>query len=333
VPPRGIGAKTQAKLREDAAGRGLPLLRTAKLRSGGKTKADKGLKAFADLVDELTMKAREVEPAALVHETLERTGYAAMLKADLDEKGKLTRDAESRLANLEELVQDAASFPTPADAVSTVDHLTAWMDRAALTGTDEELPEGGEVTLLTVHSSKGLEYPVVFVVQMNEGVFPHARSFDTGIDEERRLAYVAFTRAMKRLVVTRSQTEARSQKAAAPSRFLFGLPGEVVDGDLPVGDPDSSPQELRADTTEQKSRRATFFASRRARAVAPPEEHTLVDIESMDELVPGARVHHPRLGMASIAKVQGQKIQLDFGGAGRRWLPLQQLQHLQLVVD
>jgi DNA helicase-2/ATP-dependent DNA helicase PcrA len=269
----------------------------------------------------------------LVVETLERSGYGAMLKADVDEKGNLTKDAESRLQNLEELVHDAASFPMPADAVSTVDHLTAWMDRAALTGADEEIPEGGEVTLLTVHSSKGLEYPVVFVVQMNEGVFPHARSFDTGIDEERRLAYVAFTRAMKRLVVTRSQTDARSSKAASPSRFLFGLPGEVVDGDLPMGDPESSPQELRADTSERRSKRATFFETRRARAVAPPEEHTLVDIESMEDLVPGARVHHPRFGMASIAKIQGHKVQLDFGGAGRRWLAMQQLQQLQLVLD
>jgi len=333
VPPRGIGAKTQAKLREDASGRGLPLLRTAKMRGGGKTKADKGLKAFADLIDDLTMRAREVEPAVLVQETFERSGYGAMLQADSDEKGKLSKDSQSRLDNLEELVKDAAGFPMPPDALSTVDHLTAWMDRAALTGADEEIPEGGEVTLLTVHSSKGLEYPVVFVVQMNEGIFPHARSFDTGIDEERRLAYVAFTRAMKRLVVTRSQTEARSSKAAAPSRFLFGLPGEVVDGDLPVGDTETSPQEMREDNEERRSKRATFFASRREKAVAPREEHTLRDIESIEDLVPGVKVHHPRLGVASISKVQQQKIQLDFGGAGRRWIPLQQLQALQIVVE
>ena len=106
----------------------------------------------------------------------------------------------------------------------------------------------------------------------------------------------------------------------------------MIDGDLPVGDPDSSPQELRADNVERKTRRATFFEARRARAVAPPEEHTLVEIESLDQLQPGARVHHPRLGVASIHKVQGNRIQLDFGGAGRRWLPLGSVP-LHLVLD
>jgi hypothetical protein len=100
-----------------------------------------------------------------------------------------------------------------------------------------------------------------------------------------------------------------------------------------MGDAESSPQELRADTEERRTRRATFFESRRQKAVAPSEEHTLRDIESMEDLVPGVKVHHPRLGVASIAKVQQQKIQLDFGGAGRRWVPLNQLQALQLVVE
>jgi len=337
VPPRGIGAKTQTKLREDAANRGLPLLRTARLRGGKRTRQERGLKAFTELVDELEGLAREVSPAELVAEAIDRSGYRAMLEADTDDKDRLSRDAQARLDNLQELVEDAAAFPVPDDALTAVDHLTAWMDRTALTGADEDIPDGGRVTLMTVHSSKGLEYPVVFVVQMNEGVFPHAKSAETGVEEERRLAYVAFTRAMKRLVVTRSAAEGRpgrrrSGPPARPSRFLFNLPHEVVDGDLPQGDPESSAQERRADTPARRSKRAAFFAHRRQQAVQPSGEHTLRAIESLDDLQPGAKVHHPKLGVAKIRKVQGARIQLDFGGAGRRWLPLGGLE-LSLVID
>jgi len=336
VPPRGIGAKTQSKLREDAGNRGLPLLRTARMRGGAKTRQERGLKAFTDLIDELESLARELPPGELVAEAIERTGYRAMLEADTDDKDRLSRDAQGRLDNLQELVNDAASFPMPADALTAADHLTAWMDRTALVGADEDIPDGGQVTLMTVHSSKGLEYPVVFVVQMNEGVFPHAKSVDTGVDEERRLAYVAFTRAMKRLVVTRSANEARpggrSGGTATPSRFLFGVPAEVVDGDLPSGDPESSPQERRADTVSRRSKRATFFEARQRRAVQPAGEHTLREIESLDDLQPGVKVHHPRLGVAQVRMLQGTRVQLDFGGAGRRWLQLGTVP-LSIVLD
>ena len=337
VPTRGIGAKTQAKLREEAASRGMPLLRTVRMKGGAKTKAERGLKAFADLIDELTQLAREVPPGELVTETIERTGYRAMLEADTNAKVEITPDAKGRIDNLEELVRDAASFRMPEDALTTMDHLTGWMDRTALVGVDEDIPDGGQVTLMTVHSSKGLEYPIVFVVQMTEGVFPHARSVDSGVDEERRLAYVAFTRAMQRLVVTRSAQEGRPGqrsrgKPASPSRFLFGIPTEVVDGDLPDGDPLSSPQERRADTAERKSKRAAFFEARRQRAVQPQGEHTLRDIESIEELEPGVRLHHPRLGIATLRSIQGTKVQLDFGGAGRRWLQLGSVP-LSIVLD
>jgi len=337
VPPRGIGAKTQAKLREDASNRGLPLLRTARLRGGGRTKQEKGLKAFTELIDELESLARELPPGELVAEAIVRSGYRAMLEADTDDKDKISRDAQGRLDNLQELVNDAATFPMPEDALTAVDHLTGWMDRTALVGADEDIPEGGQVTLMTVHSSKGLEYPVVFVVQMNEGVFPHAKSVDSGVDEERRLAYVAFTRAMKRLVITRSAAEGRPGRRnggppASPSRFLFGVPAEVVDGDLPHGDPEVSPQEQRADTPARRSKRAAFFEQRRQRAVQPSGEHTLREIESLEDLSPGVRVHHPRLGVAEVRKLQGTKIQLDFGGAGRRWLQLGSVP-LSIVVD
>ena len=341
VPPRGVGAKTQSKLREEASRRGQPLLSTARAMGGGKGAGLKGLGAFAALVDQLTDLARDVDVAELVHEVVERSGYRGMLEGDVDKKGQVTPDARGRLENLVALVQDAADFRPPPGVVAPMDQLTAWLDRIALTADADEVHHDGEVTLMTVHSSKGLEFPVVFVVQMNEGVFPHERSLDTGIEEERRLAYVAFTRAMKRLVVTRSTHHPAhgggGGRVAQASRFLYGIPLELLDGDLPSGDPAGGGRSERlADSRGATSKLAAFLAHRQgrgpppeppvpeARSAPPPppapegQSYTLVEIESPDQLSKGVRVHHPRFGVGEIRQVGSQAIFVSFGGRNQR---------------
>ena len=310
VPTRGVGAKTQAKLREEAAKRGLPLLATARQLSGGQSVGEKGLASFADLMDELQSLARDADLPMLVAEAVERSGYRAMLEGEVDSEGETTREAAGRLENLDLLVQDAATFKPPQGVIGGMEQLTAWLDRIALTADADDVPEGGEVTLMTVHASKGLEFPVVFVVQMNEGVFPHERSMDRGLEEERRLAYVAFTRAMKRLIVTRSLRHpvqgGRSGKAAQPSRFLFGIPLEVVDGDVPDGEPASgSAGDRRSEARKATQKLGVFLQHRAKRPVLPPEmegDYTLLDIESVEQLQVGVRVHHPRFGVGRSAR-------------------------------
>ena len=126
------------------------------------------------------------------------------------------------------------------------------------------------MTLLTVHSAKGLEFPVVFVVQMNEGMFPHERNAELGLEEERRLAYVAFTRAMQRLVVTRTLTDIQG-RPTQPSRFLFDLPADVIDGDLPGGTAATGERDQRrVATTTSQSKFGAFLAYRQARAAGMP---------------------------------------------------------------
>lgn len=327
VPTRGVGAKTLAALREEATTRGMPLLRTARSRGASKkSRGAEGLAAFVAIVDELSERAREVEPAVLVGELLARSGYRAMLEGDTTAKGDVTVDARGRLDNLDELARDAASFRGHGHAAAGIDLLTSWLDRIALTADADDVPDGGEVTLMTVHSSKGLEYPVVFVVQMNEGQFPHARSLDTGIDEERRLAYVAFTRAMKRLVVTRSQRSASVQSGrlhtepATASRFLFGIPTDACEGDLPGADPAEQPSRALDDLGKRKLR--AFVRQRTTRAPPPKTEHTLVDIERADQLHRGVRVHHARHGVGEVRFVQGARVQVAFEGGRRTWLPM-----------
>lgn len=337
VPSRGIGAKTLNDLREEASNRGLPLLRTARARADGKSKAGKALRSFVEVIDELAEAAKDLPVDELVARTLVRTGYQAMLEGDLDSKGKLTLDAAGRLDNLQELVKDAATFEVPQDALTGVDALSAWLDRVALTGDTDDLPEGGEVTLLTVHSSKGLEFPIVFVVQMVEKRFPHQRSEEVGIDEERRLAYVAFTRAMKRLYVTRSETlrsgygVRASQEPATPSRFLFGIPEEVVTGDLPSGDPAEAPRRTLDDPAKAKLQ---ALVAQRQRKVGPPipEAHTLVEITDLSQLVRGVCVHHHRLGYGEVRHVKGTQVQVAFRDGHQRWVPLRGAE-MHLVVE
>jgi DNA helicase II / ATP-dependent DNA helicase PcrA len=324
VPTRGIGAKTLAKLREEASSRGLPLLRTARAQAGGKSKTSLGFGAFVSLIDELAEAARECPPNELVQSLLERSGYRAMLQSDRNAKDQLTVDARSRLANLDELVLDASGFKAPPDTFSSLDRLTAWLDRIALSADSDDIPEDGEVTLMTVHSSKGLEYPVLFVVQMNEGIFPHSRSEDTGVEEERRLAYVAFTRAMKRLSISWTRQNVRLAQGrqhtseAKPSRFLYGLPEEVIEGDQPLSEPAGSETAEPVKHTKFKA----FLTHRQAPGPPPDTAHTLVDIEDASQLSRGVQIHHEQLGTGEIRHVKGSMVQVAFQRGGQRWVNL-----------
>jgi DNA helicase-2/ATP-dependent DNA helicase PcrA len=316
VPTRGVGTKTLEVLRAEAATRGEPLLRSARNRPTPNDAGGKAVQAFVQIVDDIGDAARNKEPAPLVRFLLDRSGYLAALAAE----NKV--EARGRIENLDELVRDAASFDYPTDATTPMERLRSWLDRIALATQDEEAPAGGEVTLTTVHNAKGLEYPVVLVVHMMEGQFPHQRSVEDGqVEEERRLAYVAFTRAMQRLVITRSRNVlvtagpdrewAASLRAAPPSRFLYRLPDGAVDGDLPDGDP---PDEAPAPPSEEDVAVEKFrrFLARRAMSAASTAASgeregplTLVDIEDAGQLRIGVRVHHADFGPGVVHRTAG----------------------------
>ncbi len=335
VPSRGVGAKTLAKLREDASKRGQPLLRTARGRGTGKTKGDKGLTAFASIVDELEQLARTETPAALVAHVLEKSGYRAMLEADVEAKTKSASESKGRLENLAELQREAARSQPPPEATTPVEWLTAWLDQIALTADADDAPEDGEVTLLTVHSSKGLEYPVVFVVQMNEGCFPHTRSLDDGIDEERRLAYVAFTRAQQRLLITytRQGPAHRGGGHVQPSRFLYGVPEEVISGDIPGGEPAQSTDRInRLPDPHRRTLRAMVESLPEHSPEDLPDSYTLMDLEDPSQLVAGVRVLHDKWGPGKVLRLAGRGVDIRFDRAGRK-LVLLAGSTLQLIVD
>jgi len=321
VPTRGVGVKTLAKLREDSSRRGEPLLRTARAQGNS---AAKGIQSFIGILSELSENATQLEPHELVENAIRLSGYRAMLQADRvgDNAERISHDSKRRLLNLEELVRDArVGLDDIAIRDRAIDRVTSWLDHIALAGSTDEVPEGGEVTLLTVHNAKGLEYPIVYVVQMMEGCFPHAKSAEEGIEEERRLAYVAFTRAMKNLFISRSREMPsfgrQEVRIAPPSRFLFGLPEGACTGSIPTNE--STDQEQSSHQDRATNRRYQAFMEMRKRHAtaqrsAIPEGHyTLVTIDSPAQLHKDARIHHEEFGFGVIRGRRPSSVEVDFG--------------------
>jgi DNA helicase-2/ATP-dependent DNA helicase PcrA len=228
VPTRGIGATTVDRLQAVARERGVSLHQAVSIAA---TEPDilgqaprKKVAAFDELMQSLRAAAATLPPADLAEKILADSGYRDQLAAET------SIEAEGRLENLMELVEQMREYQAGAEEPT----LSGFLEQVALVSdVDGFDPEKGAVALMTVHTAKGLEFPVVHVVGMEEGVFPHQRSIDNDseVQEERRLCYVAFTRAMKRLCVCRVRMRRMAGQALGgiPSRFLRDLPAEVIE--------------------------------------------------------------------------------------------------------
>jgi len=244
VPRRGIGAKSLDALRQHAAQQGVPLLAAARSWSQGKGRAQAGAARFIEQIDHFTELAATLDPGRLVERIATETGYLDGLKNEDSE------EARGRIENIEALARavdepfdDALLFDDRFEGGAEVDledplvRLQLFCDRVSLAGQDDDLPDAedaGQVTLLTAHLAKGLEFPQVYVAGMFEGGFPHFRSLDReeDIEEERRLVYVAMTRAQERLVLSRCRRNlvvGEGYRDVRPSRFLSDLPDEGVE--------------------------------------------------------------------------------------------------------
>lgn len=232
VPKRGLGARAEAIVVDWAAAHGASFwdgVAAIDTIEGVPTRTASGLKAFRDLISGLRDSAAEHDrqPSQIVAEVLERSGLLAELQASVD-----PQDA-SRVENLSQLQSVAAEYEqnTP-DAT-----LAGFLETTALVADSDQLPgedeDSGKVTLMTLHTAKGLEYPVVFLTGMEQGTFPHSRAMEDAseLSEERRLAYVGITRAKQRLYVTRAAVRAQWGQAAEmmPSQFLDEIPDKLID--------------------------------------------------------------------------------------------------------
>ena len=223
VPGRGIGQGTLNKLRAWAKSHDASLYDSLKQVVEEKTLSSRitqALTGFVALIDELMVKSHELNFAELLDEILEHTGYREYLLEN--------EDGEDRWENIMELRSVAKEY----DGLPTEEALATFLEKVSLVADIDELDEKADaVTLITLHQAKGLEFPVVFIVGMEEGILPHRRSFDdTGeMEEERRLCYVGMTRAKKQLYLLRSYRRSLfGGSVNPPSRFLQDIPSHLV---------------------------------------------------------------------------------------------------------
>lgn len=311
VPARGIGKTTVEKIEELSIHEKIPfydaILQTAERRLVHAGAARK-LRDFRALMDNLSLKAKSLKLSELFNELLDATEYVLRLKEEN------TPESQARIDNLEEFANAIRQFEQERGDEAT---LTNFLEEMALVSDADEMSEGDDfVTLMTLHISKGLEYPVVFIVGMEEGLFPSARSIDASdplsVEEERRLAYVGMTRARRRLFLTyaRSRRVWGQEQMHPPSRFLKEIPEKFVSGDTRVQRP-----------TFIDRHREKFSRPRPSGAPASMEFDVMPDYESSSHesgagFQKGMRVRHPTFGVGAIYQVEGsgemQKVSVQF---------------------
>ena len=293
VPKRGLGATSVARLQEYARRNGISLYEAlAEAEAVDLTgAAKKACRAVRDLFEGWRVAAAEVPPAEMIGAVLEESGYKGELEAES------TIEAESRLENLEELINAARAY----ERVEPEPTLDSFLQEQALYSDQDALDTGGgQVTLMTLHNAKGLEYDHVFVVGMEEGTFPHARSLDEqNLEEERRLCYVGITRA--RATLTLSYAKLRSswgeREYQMPSRFLSEIPEALKAGTLSgtrAGGGGWGAALPRRDALE--------------RAGAPAFRA-------------GERVRHAKFGVGEVVEAGGGRVVVRFGAQERVFVP------------
>jgi DNA helicase-2/ATP-dependent DNA helicase PcrA len=261
------------------------------------------------MLDLRTIVESEADPATVLKAVLEQSGYVAELQASADPQD------ETRLENLAELESVALEFGAEFPEGSLLDFL----ERVSLVADSDEIPDaedtGGVVTLMTLHTAKGLEFPVVFLTGMEDGVFPHARSLGDPkeLEEERRLAYVGITRARQRLYLSRSVVRSAwgSPSFNPPSRFLDEIPAEMLDW-------------RREEPTALST--GGYGSSPSSSSAAVRLGDRIVGTGPVISLKPGDRVTHQKFGLGTVVTTSGSgdraDASIDFGDAGVKRLLL-----------
>jgi DNA helicase-2/ATP-dependent DNA helicase PcrA len=324
VPRRGIGDRAEACVEALSSRERISFgqaLRRCDEAYGIATRSASAVKDFVALMDELRSLAESVSPSEVMEAVLSKSGYLAELEATGDPQD------ESRVENLRELVTVASEF----EEANPDGSLADFLEQVALVADADEIPTSDEahdgvVTLMTLHTAKGLEFPVVFLTGLEDGVFPHMRSLTEPkeLEEERRLAYVGITRAKRRLYLSRSMQ--RSTYGAPsynpPSRFLDEVPEHLVDW-------------KRAQPKSFTPTGGYRSSSSPAALRGMPAKATGVGNRAIPSLQPGDRVSHDTFGLGTVVSTSGSgdnaQAKVDFGAStGQktfvlRYAPLEKL--------
>ena len=297
MPPRGIGAKTLDAVRAHARDFSCSLWRAAQdlIKGGGMTRrAATALNGFIELIEEERVSTEGLGLHELMDQLISASGLIEHFKKSRDGKG------QDRVENLEELINAARQFTFEVEG-EEMSPLDAFLAHAALEAGEAQGNAYDDcVQLMTLHSAKGLEFPLVFICGLEEGLFPHSMSAEDPdrLEEERRLCYVGMTRAMQQLYLTYAESRRLhgSENYPLPSRFLREIPGELI-------------QEVRA-------------RPQVSRPVYSPSATSFVADESGYRL--GQRVLHPKFGEGVVLNAEGQgasaRIHVNFEAVGAKWL-------------
>jgi DNA helicase-2/ATP-dependent DNA helicase PcrA len=311
-PARGIGKTTLERASELAEQRGIPLIQGLyeyAQHSGGRTSAK--VSEFLKLISGLTQDCQEKPVYEALAALLDRSGYLHALEKET------TPDAEARLDNLRELMVSAEDFHRGATAEPGDEDrsdLELYLDQVSLVSDLDDYEQRSErVSLMTAHSAKGLEFPCVFIVGMEEGVFPHANSSRdrAGVEEERRLFYVAMTRAMERLMLTSADERRRfgSSSYQSPSRFLEEVPDSLMDV-------------ARAPSPRRAPQRKAVRGGDSGLDYSYSQEGPVSSEDLGEGPARGMRVRHAVFGEGTIAQVSGtglsQKLKIEFDRVGMK---------------
>ncbi|MEB3316747.1 MAG: UvrD-helicase domain-containing protein [Cyanobacteriota bacterium] len=321
VPRRGIGKTTIERLSDAANQLGVPLWEVVGDAEAVRSLAGrsaKGLLQFGELVRDLQRRLQEAPPAELVQRVMEQSGYLAELIAEA------TDEAEDRRRNLNELVNAALQYQEENEEGS----LEGFLATAALAGDADSKDTASErVVLMTLHASKGLEFPVVFLVGMEQGLFPSYRSLDdpAALEEERRLCYVGLTRARERLFLSHA-CERRlwggMREPAVPSVFLSELPPELLQGDVPRSGGAALRREQRLDRLTRVDRPESRQVAAGGAAGAPG--NAVRRRSAPHSWAVGDRLNHGSFGVGTVTHLfgSGEKISLavKFPGMGPKIL-------------
>lgn len=300
TPPRSIGDRTLDVLRQLTRSRQITLWQAIQVAVQEELLSGRAANALLRFVDLINALDNETEQMPLFEQTdfvIKASGLYEMYKQEKGEKG------EARIENLEELVSAARQFIKPDEADEMTD-LTAFLTHASLeAGESQASPHQDYVELMTLHSAKGLEFPRVFIVGVEEGLFPSGMSFDEGrLQEERRLAYVGITRAKQKLTISYAENRRLygKEERHLPSRFIAELPDEHI-------------REVRLRGNIQRP--ASF-------STYQPKPAACLDEQATWKM--GQKVYHEKFGQGTIINVEGAgeqtRLQIAFVANGIKWL-------------
>ncbi|HEU4967718.1 ATP-dependent helicase [Sphingomonas sp.] len=326
TPKRGLGDKALAKVHALARAQGIPLTLAAARILDTDELTPQARRALGNLIGDIARwrdMAGQLPHPELARQLLDESGYTAMWQADR------SADAAGRLENLNELVR----------AMEEYENLGAFLEHVSLVMDNDERAAGSQVTIMTIHAAKGLEFDTVFLAGWEEGVFPSQRSLDEGgnasLEEERRLAYVAITRARRRAYILHAANRRiyGQWTSSIPSRFVGELPKAHIEEETSMTGGESL---WRANWSEradpfasiargtgrgpgwQRAASVGGYQTIPSRVVEARASAVSLGNKGRSDLSLGQRVFHQKFGYGTIAEIEGNKLEIDFEQAGRK---------------